>query len=168
MTIKYIQNLALLLSIFCFNVSAQDVYKWKDENGKIHFGDRSTAPTSGQKTEVKVLAPATVPVKHEEQAKQNEGVSNKTTTTARPQHSDPSKDSRPVDPSRVGPRCQGIVDQIAKVKPGTPWVGLANEFSQSCPGLTYECINSKSHPETNKCTWVEKVGNTILNTKNFE
>ncbi|MBC3872537.1 DUF4124 domain-containing protein [Undibacterium flavidum] len=160
--------LALFLTLICCQINAQEVYKWKDENGKIHYGDRSKAPVTSKKADIKVLAPATVPVKLDETNAKKDLGSAKSTTVARPPKVDENKGSKTVDPSRVAPRCQGIVDEIAKVPPGTPWMGLAQEFSQTCPGLTYECITSKSRPETNRCNWVEKIGNTITNTKHFE
>lgn len=161
-------KLAMLLTLICCQINAQEVYKWKDENGKIHYGDRAKAPATSKKAEIKVLAPATIPTRPESTSPKADLGNAKTTTVARPPKTDENRGSTPVDPSRVAPRCQGIVDEIAKVPPGTPWIGLAQEFGRTCPGLTYECITSKSRPETNKCNWVEKIGNTITNTKHFE
>jgi hypothetical protein len=36
------------------NVFAQDVYKWKDQDGKTHYGDRLSSDKSFQKVEVKL------------------------------------------------------------------------------------------------------------------
>ena len=41
--------LALTLSLFSMSVFADEIYKWKDKSGTVHFGSR---PPSGEKTEV--------------------------------------------------------------------------------------------------------------------
>lgn len=161
-------KLALFLTLICCQINAQEVFKWKDESGKIHYGDRSKAPVTSKKADIKVLAPATVPVKPDNTNLKNDLGTAKSTTVARRPKADENQGAKLVDSSRVAPRCKGIVDEIAKVPPGTPWMGLAQEFGQTCPGLTYECITYKSRPEANSCNWVEKIGNTITNTKHFE
>lgn len=147
-------------------VKAQEIYKWTDENGKVHFSDRATAPADSKKVNIKVPPPNPTPPTSAGSDKLNPANIPARTAPPRP-NSDGAKKSIPVDPSKVGPKCPGLIDQIAKVKRGTPWEALAKEFNEACPGITYECINYRSRPENNTCTWVERTGNDFLLTKNY-
>jgi hypothetical protein len=46
---------ALLLGVISGNAVANEVFKWTDENGVVHFGDR---PPEGQKTQIVVVPQA--------------------------------------------------------------------------------------------------------------
>lgn len=160
------RKLALLLTILCCAANAQEVYKWTDENGKVHFGDRSAAPADSKKITVKVQPPTAPPVAQGDQGKPKAMNNPARAAPARP-GAEAAKESVPVDPAKVGPKCKGLVDQIANVKRGTPWESLARDFNDACPGIAYECVNYKAHPENNTCTWIERTGSNILHTKNY-
>ncbi len=40
---------AAVFSLLHASAPAQEIYKWTDANGKVHYGDRSAAPDSSQK-----------------------------------------------------------------------------------------------------------------------
>lgn len=159
--------LTISLTLSCYPVNAQEIYKWTDENGKVHFGDRSTAPADSKKISIKAPPPIEPPPVQSKIGKFKAENPQSGATPPAPPNFAATKKSIPVDPAKVGPKCQGLIDQIAKVKRGTPWTALAKEFNQACPGITWECINYQAHPENNTCTWVERTGNDILLTKNF-
>jgi hypothetical protein len=168
------KKMMLLLTTICCFAHAGEIYKWTDENGKVHFGDRSAAPAEGKKIDVRVQPPSSSSSENGSRPEpQRPDIPPALFSPAPPlpipsrPSLDPAKKSVPVDPARVGPKCQGLIDQIAKVPPGTPWQSLSKEFNASCPGIAYECINYRSHPENNKCTWVERSGSDVLQTKSY-
>ena len=131
--------------------NAAEVYKWTDENGQVHFGDRQSAPENGQKLDIK-----------------SQPQSGKPSQATPAPIQLPQGKSTPADPSQVRPGCQDLIDQIAKVKPGTNWQSLYQEFNATCPGIAYECNNYRTHPENNKCEWVKRTGNNVLHTNNYQ
>lgn len=51
--------LALLVPLASPTASAQGVYKWVDENGKVHYGDRPPAKSTSKSVEVAPATPST-------------------------------------------------------------------------------------------------------------
>lgn len=139
---------------------AQDIYKWLDADGKVHYGDRASAPESSKHINVPA-APRSLPVV------------TPPAFAAPPRPSpvaaqrDAPKKSVAVPPSRVGPDCKGLIDRIAAVPAGENWQSLAQQFNKACPGIAYECIEFKSSPHNNQCTWIERVDSNMLNTKRY-
>jgi hypothetical protein len=164
------RKLAFLLAVICCYVNAEEIYKWTDANGKIHFGDRSAAPSDGKKMDVKVQQSNRLSADQSDQTKpQSTNLQSRFLPPSAPQSRlGLARKSVPADSAKVGPRCKDLIDEIAKVKPGTPWTSLYKEFNEACPGIAYECTNYRTHPENNNCTWVERSGTTVLQTKNYE
>lgn len=52
--------LALLMALLAFSASAQEVYKWTDDQGVVHFSDRKPADQSAQSLQLEA-APASTP-----------------------------------------------------------------------------------------------------------
>ncbi|MBF6907436.1 DUF4124 domain-containing protein, partial [Acinetobacter baumannii] len=58
---------ALLLTAFACSclfrsgAQAQEIYKWTDANGKVHYGDRAAAPEHSKKIAVSTTAPPRPP-----------------------------------------------------------------------------------------------------------
>lgn len=148
---------------------AADVYKWIDANGQVHFGDRVSGTAPGQKMDIKAPPPPPPPATAEPRV---------SPTVAPPRTASPAGPvvpvltplqkgaSLPVDPSQVRPGCQALIDQIVKVKPGTNWQSLYQQFDATCPGIGYECNNYRSRPEKNQCIWVKRTGGNVLQTNN--
>lgn len=162
---RYPLNLSLTICLVCLAlahaVNAAEVYKWTDANGQVHFSDRMSAPSSGQKIDIK-SQPAP------EQRTPLPQYQSATPSTMTPVPIQvPKGNSAPVNPSQVPAGCQDLADQIAKVKPGTNWESLAQRFNASCPGIAYECNNYKAHPENSKCQWVKRTGNNMVQTNNY-
>jgi len=133
-------------------VDAQDIYKWTDANGKVHYGDRAAAPDSSQKMHVSVTPPggAVVPP----------------ATVSSPRPGAKGK-SVPADPARVAPACKGLIDQIAAVPAGRNWEALYRQFDSACPSIAYECTEYESSPQNNRCTWVERSGSRVLSRNKY-
>ena len=155
----------LLLAIASCFVNADEVYKWKDAAGNIHFGDRKSAPSESQKLDIQA-PPSSASTDEQSGRKKKEEKQARSPAVSAP-GPESIKKSVPVESSKVGPRCEGLIDQIAKVKRGENWVSLANEFERACPSIAYECNNYRTHPENNSCTWVERTGNSVLHTNEY-
>ena len=162
---RYSLNLSLTICLVCsalaHAVNAAEVYKWTDANGQVHFGDRMSAPSNGQKIDIK-SQPAP-----EQRTPPAQSQSAKLPPITPVPIQVPKGNSTPVDPSQVASGCQDLADQIAKVKPGTNWEPLSQRFNATCPGIAYECNNYKSHPEHSKCQWVKRTGNNMVQTNNY-
>jgi hypothetical protein len=131
---------------------AQDIYKWTDANGKVHYGDRAAAPDQGKKLQVSVTPPS--------------GSVAPLPSASSPRPATKGK-SVPVDPARVAPACKGLIDQIAAVPAGRNWEALYRQFDSACPGIAYECTEYESSPQNNRCTWVERAGSRVLSRNRY-
>lgn len=140
---------------------AADVYKWTDANGRVHFGDRFSAPADGQKTDIKSSpAPAPVPV-------QPRATPTAPAPAARgPVPVAPGK-SQPADAWEVRPGCKELIDRVAAVPAGTNWEALSRQFDATCPGIAYECTRFRSRPENDKCEWVKRTSGNIMQTNSY-
>ena len=146
---------AAVFSLFRSSPHAEEIYKWTDANGKVHYGDRSAAPDSSKKMNITVEPSSPPPA-----------IPASAATLRSPPllpHRDSPKKSVPVDPSRVGPACKGLIDKIAAVPAGKNWELLYRQFDSACPGIAYECAEYRSSPQNNQCIWIERSGSRVLN-----
>ena len=139
-------------SLFCSSARAQEIYKWTDANGKVHYGDRAAAPESSKKISVKAAPPAPPPA---------------VPTPAAPSQPRAEVKSVPANPALVGPMCKGLIDKIAVVQAGQKWEALYREFDSACPGIAYECVDYQSSPQNNRCSWVIRTGGTVHKRKSY-
>ncbi len=153
----------LLAALFCLirtGAGAQEIHKWTDANGKVHYGDRAAAPDSSKKIKVSIPAPSQPPA-----------VPASANSRPRPTLSPPrlnlQKKPVPVDPALVGPECRGLIEKIAAVPAGQSWEMLYRQFDQACPGIAYECVEYRSSPQNNQCTWVKRSGSRVLNRNRY-
>lgn len=151
---------AAFLGMFCSIADAQDIYKWIDAEGKTHYGDRAAAPGNSKKIPVTVAPSSQPPVVPVSTA------ASQPRSPLLPQR-DPQVKSVPVEPSRVGPACQGLIKQIAAVRAGQHWEALYQQFNNACPGIAYECVEYESNPQNNRCVWIERTGSKVLNRKRY-
>jgi hypothetical protein len=159
---KYLMAILALCIGSAGAAHAQDIYKWRDAEGKLHLGDRSHAPDDARKMDLQVQSP---PV--------SQPVSPPAAPPARTLHRAApdaafATASAPVDPSTVGPGCLELAKKISEVKPGTPWTDLSNEFNRRCPGIAYQCKVYRRRPEDNRCSWVKRTGNSVVQTSIYE
>lgn len=134
------------------HADAQDIYKWTDANGKVHYGDRAAAPDSGQKMYLSVTPPGGAVAPSPSVSRQRQASREK---------------SVPVTPERVAPACKGLIDQIAAVPAGRNWEALYRRFDSACPGIAYECTEYESSPQNNRCIWVERSGSRVLSRNRY-
>ncbi len=161
---RFYPHAALVGAVFfCLTgspASAQGIYKWTDANGTVHYGDQAGAPQSSTKIHVPAAAPRASPASPAAAG----GAQRRAPSTPL---RNMEKKSVPVAPTAVGPQCKGLVDKIAAVPAGTNWEHLYRQYESACPGIAYECVQYQSSPQNNQCTWVQRVGTSVLNTKQY-
>jgi len=148
---------AASLGVACLGAHAQDIYKWTDANGHVHYGDRAAAP--GSSTQLRVEAAPSVP---RPAAVPADAAVRRRTPAPGAQGA-----AEPVDPALVGTACKGLIDKIAAVRAGTNWEALYRQFDSACPGVAYDCVEYKSAPQNNRCTWVKRSNGRVLNTSRY-
>lgn len=150
---------AAFLGLFGLSADAQEIYKWTDANGTVHYGDRAAAPDSSKKMNITVAPPSQPPVVS----------ASALGAQRRPPlpNFDSEKKSVPADPALVGPECKGLIEKIAAVPPGKNWEGLSRQFNSACPGIAYDCVEYRSNPQKNQCIWVERSGGFVLNRNKY-
>lgn len=146
--------------LFRSSADAQEIYKWTDANGTVHYGDRAAAPEISKKLKVTVAPPSQLP------AVPASAASSQRHLPLLP-HPDPQQKSVPVDPALVGPGCMGLIEKIAAVPAGSNWESLYRQFNSTCPGIGYECVEYRSSPQNNQCVWIARSGNRVLNRKEY-
>jgi hypothetical protein len=151
---------AAMAGLFCSSALAQEVYKWTDANGKVHYGDRSAAPESSKKMHIDAEPPRPPPI-----ASSPATASQPRSALAPPR--DGQKKSVPANPALVGPLCKGLIDKIAAVPPGKNWESLYAQFNSACPRIAYECTEYQSNPQNNQCIWIERTGGRVLHTNTY-
>ena len=151
-----------VLTLFSLCITAQlyagEVYKWTDENGRVHYGDKHTAPQSSETINV---PESSQPGTMEEMAKTpkkskklNDPVAiwgPSKDVSADPKQVKWKPKGVPVDPKRVDPRCNELGQTMSDMPPGKPFKHLSDEVISLCPGVGYECRRYRTHPEDNKC-----------------
>ena len=147
---------AALSGLSSRNAGAQELFKWTDASGKVHYGDRAAAPEDSKRLNVPV-APAGTPSRPPLPVH-----------APLPARGNAQKKSIPVDASRVGSSCQGLADNIAAGLSGKVSQSLVRQFNEACPGIAYECIEYRSRPQNNRCDWIEQTEGTIVNRKVYE
>jgi hypothetical protein len=150
----------IAFALIHLTAAAQEIHKWTDANGKVHYGDRAAAPESSKKIKV-AMTPQPQPVAEPAQKPGAEGQRR----WAPPLNA--QKKSVRVDATRVGPQCKGLIDKIAAVPSGSNWESLYRQFDSACPRIAYECVEYQSRPQDNQCAWVERSGGNVLNRKKY-
>lgn len=150
---------ATVFSLFQSIAHGQEIYKWTDANGKVHYGDRSAAPEDSKKMAITVEPPRPPAVSASVATTRHRSPLN-------PLRESPKK-SVPANPALVGSSCKGLIDKIAAVPAGKNWELLYRQFDSACPGIAYECMEYRSQPQNNQCTWIERIGDSVMNTNKF-
>lgn len=116
----------------CALASAQAVYKWTDESGHVHYGDRNDAPKANTGTTLNIggrpssVAPASAPA---------------------------SKTTASLPESSNMPRCLQLARVMADSRDPKPAVirSQSQELLSLCPDTAYECSSYPKQPERNTC-----------------
>jgi hypothetical protein len=146
------------------SVFAADVCKWKDEAGRLQFGDCRLAPST-QTARVDArpaageAAARTVPAAKPPAAAASVPSIGRWKSKFRPEGG----------PGVVGwtPTCEKLAQRIMDLKPGTPFQSESNQIMQGCPGLAYHCEFSFERPEINRCGPIAKAPGDALVSKDY-
>jgi hypothetical protein len=149
MKICYPFALSLLLSTTAF---ADTVYKWVDEKGQVHFGDKSDAPKNSTKMAIKV--PENTPTPAPDPAAK----------AALAQASAPPAPGK-IDDATMQ-KCLEMGGKMARNPNLTPPEIRAEskKLLDLCPGTAYECVFYVEHPQDNKCKAVPLKPNGNITT----
>lgn len=134
-------KLSLILGIalfVCGSAIAEGIYKWTDENGKVHYGDRND--TKKNSTQIIVRTPARVPDKEGVSGTDVNGNGSNSTTT---------------DEGNLQ-RCLVMARTMVNKKDSTPSEVRADskQLLDMCPATAYNCVTYTKSPEKNNCTAV--------------
>jgi hypothetical protein len=161
---------AAAFSLLCSSAFAQEIYKWTDANGKVHYGDRSAAPESSQKMKLASEPPKPPPAV----SAPNPETSPRTyiprppiVLPPLPSKFDMPKKGVPANPAQVGAACKGLIDKFSAAAPGKDTAALGQQFDSACPGIAYECTAYRSKPQNNQCIWVVRSGTSILRSFDY-
>jgi hypothetical protein len=159
--------IAVLLFLAAVQLNAGEVYKWKDADGRVHYGEREGAPVSGEKIEIR--DPAT-----QRKVEANDSVkplgSNPRMGGIRPNNKIPNmnippsiaeRPGEPVDLATVNPRCNEQAKKLAAMGPSMGSGGesrkpLIDEIKTLCPNVAYNCKVIISRPQENVCVAIKR------------
>ena len=153
----FIRVVFVLLCMTATHLHAGEVYKWTDENGRVHYGDKNTAPPSSQAvTTPNPSKPAPVEQKALATPKK---LSSPYAKLDPKEVSEPWKPKGvPVDPTLVKPRCNELGQTVSETPAGKPFKHMTDEIISLCPGVGYECRRYRKHPQDNVCVAVARSG----------
>jgi hypothetical protein len=171
-SIEHVRASALMFIIFMFIVpmtNSGEVYKWIDESGKIHYGDKSAAPNGSEKLGIKESDVDSAQSLRSTQDHLND--SRFRSATRIPGPTPPA--SMPaferveiINPNSVGTSCQTLIDKIlAAQRKQVAWEGFAEQFIRKCPGIAYSCREYPKHPQKNTCQWIKSDGSSFLQVR---
>jgi len=119
---------ALILFI-CEPAFAESIYKWTDENGKVHYGDNKDASKTNTQR-IRVIGASSSNVSASEN----------------------NNNSTPIDAGALQ-RCLAMARNMVNKKTTNPSEIRADSKSllDICPGTAYECVTYIERPEANSC-----------------
>jgi Domain of unknown function (DUF4124) len=143
------------LFCLCSIASAQGIYKWTDENGKVHYSDKNDAPQKNTQT-VK-LAPGG----QASSAPAGAGASSAGGT--------PGSNTSPGTLNAATlDNCLAMARSMADKNRQTPTDSRADikRLLDMCPNTAYECVTYSERPEGNSCRAVplQPGGSLLKNT----
>lgn len=161
------KTIVLAFALICSHGHAQELYKWKDADGKLHIGDRNAAPEGAQKMDIKVDA-RTTPARPRSAPPSPFDLDLPRQSPPRMPADEPKHVSVPADRSKINPRCDVLMSKIVKLEPGAPgYMTILKEFNALCPGITWECQEYERHPEKNSCSWVQQFDGRIQSSRTY-
>lgn len=135
----------LLFSNF---LHADEIRKWKDENGKIHYGDMQSAPAKSERVAIPTSRNADVVV--DSQGKPAKPGSKAVLSE--------KAESYDLPPERIQ-KCAGLAKEVAILASATKldfstfkrMKPMEDQIRLTCPSTGFECTLSKVHPEKDRC-----------------
>jgi hypothetical protein len=118
--------------------AAAGIYKWTDEEGKVHYGDKNDNPKNG--TQLKFKAPET--------PAQKEGTTGSAASEMIPENSPATKQTANLQ------QCLQMARTRADKKSRDPSEIRADskKLLDLCPDTSYSCVTYIERPEANNCT----------------
>lgn len=149
---------ATLSGLSAANVYAQELYKWTDASGKVHYGDRAAAPENGVPIAVPV-APGRQPFPSQRPAPGNQA----SAPSRAP--SEAQIRSSPTDRVSMSVECTSLIAKLETTPGGANWKQLSRQFNETCPGIAYECQAERATPQNRRCGWIDKSAGTVPDKK---
>lgn len=140
-----------LILIVCEPAFAESIYKWTDENGKVHYGDNKDASKTNTQR-IRVIGASSSNV--------STGASSNNVSA-----SENNNNSTPIDAGALQ-RCLAMARTMVNKKTTNPSEIRADSKSllDICPGTAYECVTYIERPEANSCKAVPMTsGGSITN-----
>jgi hypothetical protein len=146
------------IPILCFVLAgtafAQGVYKWTDDQGKVHYGDGQRAPSNGTKTTIRGSVATD---NGNVQRGEGQGAPSSVSKTA----------IRGLETSDTGnlQNCLAMARGMADKKNPSPAEIRADSKAllDLCPGTAYDCVTYIERPESNDCKAVPLTGPIMRN-----
>jgi hypothetical protein len=145
-----------LVALLCGSTYADAVYKWTDENGKVHYGGATeSARNSTNRTAVSVADAPPEPAGGSTTAR--EGI--------------PRKSGSPIPAENASLQtCLTMARAMVDKKNPTPPAIRADsrKLLDLCPQTAYECVTYIERPERNSCSAVPmKANGNITNNRTY-
>lgn len=140
--------------LFLFGTAfADSIYKWTDENGKVHYGDRNDGKRNS--TQIIIKAPEIPPNKT--------GITSAEANKSFPEN---KSNSANIETPQLQ-KCLAMARVMVDKKNSTPSEIRADSKNllDICPGTAYECVTFIERPEGNNCKAVPMQPNGNI-TKN--
>jgi hypothetical protein len=118
--------------IFSSTTIAAEVFRWKDSNGVVHYGEKRNAPAESKKVIINEPSVVNVPSIKEETAAATDANSNQSVGD---------------NAAKCASYARAMVDKQGK----SEWVANSKMIQATCPGMGFECTTYNHHPEKNSC-----------------
>jgi hypothetical protein len=130
------------------------VFKWTDENGKVHYGDKNDNTKNG--TELRVKAPE-APV-------QKESASGATSSEKLPEQGQATTQAANLQQCLQMARAQADKNSMSPAEIRAD----SKKLLDLCPATSYSCVTYLERPEANKCSAEPmQPGGSILRNKTY-
>lgn len=142
-------RLAIMLLFSMSSIAnAGEIYKWKDEKGNVHFGDKHLAPPSSEKLDMPASPPPPEP----------------SAPVPRPSQTSGKKKVIAINNSEVPSNCKALIDAVTNSPPGVDRRPATKAFTDGCPGIAQECRDYNKRPQDNYCRWIRREGKDPIKT----
>lgn len=152
--------LCQVLILLCTSASSQTIHKWTDENGRVHYGDRSEAAKGRPTTTVDVPISPPTPIPSLQPPRPM--------ATGSPAAEEVGQPPSARQPNL--PKCLVMARAMADAKDLTPADirARSKELLSLCPNIAYACVSYASQPDSNACEAVPyRPGGGIVSNRTY-
>ncbi|HEX5278377.1 MAG TPA: DUF4124 domain-containing protein [Fluviicoccus sp.] len=156
--------------------TAGEIYKWTDENGRVHFGDSGQGGRPAEKIAVEEKKPKELSQQEmdemvrqgregfakfeEERAKREERFRESEERMKQLSESEPAR-------PKGTPKCATLARKIIEAtEDDEARTALSRQFDRECPRLAYDCLTYESNPKRNFCRPAYRMGREIVHNSN--